>query len=238
MAISFLKSAVDAGVITEDAIRNAIYSAVSPLGIAKDGLTRCWSLKEDTTVCTGGYGAIMLCGTQVHLHRLSWWINNGMPELTRDMVVRHKCDNPACSNPEHLEIGSHSDNVRDMYARGRHKVGRKPRVRASVACTNCRAYRLQACKMTDCGRCERCVSLGLDCTFPERHRTGYEFKKGECSGENNKHCKLSDAQVSEMRALRAAGKKVKDIAVMFGITPAYACLIIKNKARPSENRLN
>jgi len=33
--------------------------------------------------------------------------------------VRHKCDNPHCINPEHLEIGSSYDNIQDRNKRNR-----------------------------------------------------------------------------------------------------------------------
>lgn len=39
-------------------------------------------------------------------------------------VVRHKCDNPRCINPEHLESGTYVDNMRDCTERGRQVVSR------------------------------------------------------------------------------------------------------------------
>lgn len=40
-------------------------------------------------------------------------------ELPEGMVVRHKCDNPRCINPSHLELGTQLDNVQDMLDRNR-----------------------------------------------------------------------------------------------------------------------
>ena len=35
------------------------------------------------------------------------------------MCLRHKCDNSKCINIEHLELGTHTDNMRDIWDRGR-----------------------------------------------------------------------------------------------------------------------
>lgn len=36
-----------------------------------------------------------------------------------DLVVRHKCDNPKCINPDHLIVGTFGDNARDKKERNR-----------------------------------------------------------------------------------------------------------------------
>lgn len=36
-------------------------------------------------------------------------------------TIRHRCDNPRCCNPNHLEVGTQSDNVHDTGKRGRRR---------------------------------------------------------------------------------------------------------------------
>jgi hypothetical protein len=52
------------------------------------------------------------------VHRIVYELYNGVD--ISGYVVRHKCDNPKCVNPEHLEIGSHTDNMKDRDSRDRH----------------------------------------------------------------------------------------------------------------------
>lgn len=54
--------------------------------------------------------------------RYSYWYHNG--SLPKDgEVVRHKCDNPPCVNPEHLISGTYKDNYWDARIQGRHTHG-------------------------------------------------------------------------------------------------------------------
>ncbi|EAY3775021.1 hypothetical protein CIH61_14265 [Salmonella enterica] len=67
-----------------------------------------------------GYGRQRI-GEKLYLsHRVAYCKSKGIDISEIDgLLVRHKCDNPACINPEHLEIGDQFDNMRDMKERGR-----------------------------------------------------------------------------------------------------------------------
>jgi len=67
-----------------------------------------------------GYGMIGIGGKgakQVLVHRLSYEIHKG--EIPEGTVIMHKFDNPRCVNPEHLEAGTQSQNIKDAFVRGR-----------------------------------------------------------------------------------------------------------------------
>lgn len=60
---------------------------------------------------------------KIKAHRLSYYIHYKVDPI--GLLVRHKCDNPQCVNPNHLELGTQQDNVDDMKKRGRMAVGEK-----------------------------------------------------------------------------------------------------------------
>jgi hypothetical protein len=49
--------------------------------------------------------------------RISWLIHNGA--VPDGLWILHTCDNPECTNPAHLYLGTVRDNTRDMIERGR-----------------------------------------------------------------------------------------------------------------------
>lgn len=75
-----------------------------------EGYGLIW-MRRETTGKQGGFLA----------HRVSWMVNVG--PLDASVCVLHRCDNPACVNPDHLFLGSQVDNIRDMTAKGRVACG-------------------------------------------------------------------------------------------------------------------
>jgi len=79
----------------------------------------CWQWTGPTD---GRYGTIGFRGNRsAKAHRVSYVINIG--EIPDGCHVCHKCDNTLCVNPDHLFIGNHTTNMRDMMSKGR---GNKP----------------------------------------------------------------------------------------------------------------
>jgi hypothetical protein len=68
---------------------------------------------------TFGYGWINIRKKYIGAHRASWLVFKG--KIPLNMCVCHICDNPSCINPEHLFLGTSSDNCKDRVKKGRSK---------------------------------------------------------------------------------------------------------------------
>lgn len=78
------------------------------------GSTECWHWIG--TIDSVGYGRLMH-PKENKAHRISWIIHVG--QIPKGMKILHRCDLRSCVNPDHLFLGSQSDNVKDMMNKKR-----------------------------------------------------------------------------------------------------------------------
>ncbi len=99
---------------------------------AKTLVQRFWEKVQKTDGCwiwtgatTQGYGVIRAEGpsrAMIRAPRLSYEIHVG--PIPKGKHILHHCDNPPCTNPEHLFVGTSKDNAEDMVRKGRSTKGR------------------------------------------------------------------------------------------------------------------
>lgn len=75
----------------------------------------CWPWTAATR--RRGYGIFTVNRRNFVAHRLAFQVATGIDP--GELLVCHTCDNPPCCNPAHLFLGTNSDNMRDMVAKGR-----------------------------------------------------------------------------------------------------------------------
>ena len=102
-------------------------------GLSKNFLQRFWAKVNKTESCwiwnagcsTGGYG-LLKKGSKgtIESHRASWIIHNG--PIPKGLCVLHDCpsgDNRLCVNPNHLWIGTKTENNQDRDLKNRQAKG-------------------------------------------------------------------------------------------------------------------
>ena len=81
----------------------------------------CWEWKG--ALDPKGYGRVAHNGKMVRAHRVAFALTYGpIPkgEGYHGTCVLHHCDNPPCVRPDHLFLGTNTDNIRDRDSKRRH----------------------------------------------------------------------------------------------------------------------
>jgi len=74
----------------------------------------CWLYEHPLN--HNGYGLIYWEHKTRRVHRVAWELFNG--PIPKDLQILHKCDVRNCVNPQHLYLGTHSDNMQDRIKSG------------------------------------------------------------------------------------------------------------------------
>jgi len=87
-----------------------------------DPMSGCWIWQGNCT--PQGYGVMSNCfgvqGNHQCTHRVTYELALSHPGT---LMVLHRCDNPACCNPNHLFLGTQLDNMQDKVSKGRQTRG-------------------------------------------------------------------------------------------------------------------
>ncbi len=123
--------------------------------VARAPETGC--LEWQGALSSNGYGRLVVDGRSLSTHRVAYEIHRG--PIPAGMCVLHACDNRRCVNPDHLRIGTHAENSREMVDRGRYKGPSRlsPDDRAAIR-RRFAAGELQRVIAADYGVCQATVS--------------------------------------------------------------------------------
>jgi hypothetical protein len=75
----------------------------------------CW--EWTATIDKSGYGIVGMRPKNLKASRVAWMLTNGA--IPDGLWVLHHCDNRRCVRPDHLFLGTNTDNQRDSVAKGR-----------------------------------------------------------------------------------------------------------------------
>lgn len=86
-----------------------------------DKTDTCWLWRSDKVI----RGSLVVRGTRVAAYRIAWELEHG--PIPDGLWVLHKCDTPRCVRPDHLFLGTRTDNMQDAAKKGRLRTQNKNR---------------------------------------------------------------------------------------------------------------
>lgn len=155
-----------------------------------------------------GYGQFNCDGSRCFAHRAAWILTHG--PIPPGMFICHRCDTPRCVRPDHLFLGTQSDNMRDMHSKGRSVFQKHP----------------EKLRRGD-NHPARIDSSYL----PRGDRHHARLHPGAVArGERSGHAKVTEEQVREMRRRHADRVGLGSLAREYGMSKSSVWAIIKRKS--------
>lgn len=189
----------------------------------------CW--KWIGTKHQFGYGMIRdEQSIKITASRASWLIHFG--EIPEGMYICHHCDNPECTNPEHLFLGTPSDNNNDKEKKGRGTRTLNQDQNDAIATlvhaavphrTIARAFKI------DRNQIFVAMKYGVVQHTPYSPPANPKPKSPppKFKGQDSPRAKLNDADVFRIRELRSQGLSYSKIAKEYPVSQsmiAHICL--------------
>lgn len=193
-----------------------------------------------------GYGQIYFNGRTARASRVAWLLYKGM--IPDGSHVCHLCDNPACVNPNHLFLGSRSDNMRDCVEKGRHgsvtRPERRPRGSGHYLAKLSEHMVIEARRLFREG--VNCADLssryGIDDSTVRRALTGEGWNHvtseppvprcvfTQVEGERHPQHKLTWSDVETIRKAHAEKTAtIGDLAALHGVDPSTVGLVVRRR---------
>lgn len=156
----------------------------------------CWPWMGNRT--RFGHGQVNIGKRNQFTHRVAYELVYG--QIPEGLVISHRCNNPPCCNPTHLDAVTHSENIQYMYecgraySQGKHYSQLRPEV----------------------------LSRG-DGHYSRRQ------PERLARGERNGFAKLTEDIVREVRRLYAEGITQTEIERRLGVDQTNVSLIVRRK---------
>lgn len=182
-------------------------------------------------------------------HRAAWKLIRG--EIPDHLMVRHLCNNAICCNPDHLQLGTHKENMEDRDKAGRTASGenhyffkRRPPLLEAFKLLRSEGIGVdKICSILECGRNTFYRAIRND---PELQRINTAARSTMASqaiaqriidnpnlikhGESNINAVLTSAKVRDIREKRRNGMGLKELAQEYGVTETSISNICNRKS--------